>query len=408
MFCSSCGNPVDPEDKFCSFCGAAVEMMPVSRAEEYEKEPDLSDQEQEFGYNISEYDEPPFAPESEDFRESLFSDSDFDEMGGKSAGTGEKTLKAAVSTTVQAAVQKASDIIPKGKDIGKSILKKKTSSGQSGSQREGLVSEEYSGSNYMAQKELWTWLKKDSKRQQFYTDEVDAETEDEYMEDLMEKLRDNQVPARVEKREISWDRNNIKESLYFVVPETNVVNPLSYIVQFAHVGKFTYVEEKTFITPPKLPPSPHEQKPVYGNVLESTLRIMGVGIALIAIGIIIVNNVQTALKLGILLILGGIIALCAGVIYRKNTEETIEYNKKCAKEQADWNSAWNRWQNSIFIHSFQEDVNGQLSRILDGVHTSINQLNDAKFKDMKTMEDRDKNDMAEIESMIKIKQQEYR
>jgi hypothetical protein len=75
---------------------------------------------------------------------------------------------------------------------------------------------------------------------------------------------------------------------------------------------------------------------------------------------------------------------------------------------AEWNGAWNKWQNSIFIHSFQEDANGQLSRIYDSVHTTINQLNELKYKDRKTMEDRDKNEMAELESMIKIKQQEYR
>ena len=104
----------------------------------------------------------------------------------------------------------------------------------------------------------------------------------------------------------------------------------------------------------------------------------------------------------------GAFLMVVGVITKNKANEVLKYNAQCDRELAEWNGAWNKWQNSIFIHSFQEDANGQLSRIYDSVHTTINQLNELKYKDRKTMEDRDKNEMAELESMIKIKQQEYR
>ena len=45
--------------------------------------------------------------------------------------------------------------------------------------------------DYMSSTELWSWLQKDSKRQHFYTEELNTVTQAEYMQKLEEKLQAN-------------------------------------------------------------------------------------------------------------------------------------------------------------------------------------------------------------------------
>ena len=419
MFCSSCGKPIDETDLFCSYCGASTNMVPVSRAENNSDMSSKNTDPSDSGPVIdadhdsvkavtgeSETAGTPFESAAEETDKKsdnpLFSSDDFDEMRKRIAGKAKKAQET-VASNASSAMEKVSSSLSTEK-------KKPVSSTQKTApapERAGLISNEYSGSNYMTRKELWTWLKKDSKRQQFYTEDIDAETEDEYIAELTEKLQENLVPVKVEKRKIEWDRRSWGDNLYFVTPTTKVVNPLSYIVQFSHVGKFTYVEEKTFITPPKLPPSPHIKKAVDRESLARARQAMMYGGGLVLVGLIFML-MHMGTEVGLTIMGSGAFLMVVGVITKNKANEVLKYNAQCDREMAEWNGAWNKWQNSIFIHSFQEDANGQLSRIYDSVHTTINQLNELKYKDRKTMEDRDKNEMAELESMIKIKQQEYR
>ncbi len=419
MFCSSCGKPIEETDMFCSYCGASTNMVPVSRAKITN---DLSQE------NTSSSDSGTVADKDYDDMQAtegegristgsgasltgendkkpenpLFSSDDFDEMRKRIAGKAKKS-KEQVSSNAPNVIEKVSASLSAEK-------KKSVSSTQAAvpaPERAGLVSNEYSGSNYMTRKELWTCLKKDSKRQQFFTEDLDTETEDGYIAELSEKLQENLVPVKVEKRKIEWDKRGLGDELYFVIPVTKVANPLSYIVQFSHVGKFTYVEEKTFITPPKLPPSPHQKKPIDREALAHARQAMMYGGGLAIVGLVfLLMHLGTEASFAIMG--AGAFLILIGMYTRSKANEVLKYNAQCDREEAELNRAWDRWRNSIFIYSFQEDVNGQLSRIYDSVHTTINQLNDVKYKDRKTMEDRDKNEMAELENMIRIKQQEYR
>lgn len=419
MFCSSCGKPIDETDLFCSYCGASTNMVPVSRAENNSDMSSKNTDPSDSGPVIdadhdsvkavtgeSETAGTPFESAAEETEQKpdnpLFSSDDFDEMRKRIAGKAKKAQET-VSSNVSNTIEKVSA----SPNTGKKKSENRAQAAVPAPERAGLVSQEYSGANYMNKKELWTWLKKDSKRQQFFTEDLDTETEDEYIAELREKLQENLVPVKVEKRKIEWDKKGLGDELYFITPATKVANPLSYIVQFSHVGKFTYVEEKTFITPPKLPPSPHQKKPIDRDALARARQTMmyGGGIAIVGL-IFLFMNLGTEMSLAIMG--AGVFLILIGMFSKSKVNEVLKYNAQCDREAAELSRAWTRWQNSIFIHSFQEDVNGQLSRIYDSVHTTINQLNDVKYKGRKTMEDRDKNEMAELENMIKIKQQEYR
>ena len=336
---------------------------------------------------------------------------DFEEMktsmkgfAAKAAGTASKAASSARAAATSAKEQFDGKM---ERDLEKKIEQANAQQEVRQRERAGLVSDEFSGTNYMSTTELWTWLKKDSRRQQYFTEDLSVESEDEYMRELTEKINENHVPAVIEKRNIEWDRSGAREDLYVIIPQTKVVNPLTYLVQFSHVGKFTFVEEKTFITPPNLPVVPHSKIP-HNTLMDRIMRMaflfaLAFFIYAYAGGRISYRSSNTALFL-----LLGIACAGVGVYLFMKARKIDEYNRQCDAELRAWNEAWHKWRTSIFLHSFQEDINGQLSRIFDSVFTCISQINDVKFKDRKTLEDHSVSDMNELEQMISRKQKEYR
>lgn len=409
MYCSSCGKPVDETDKFCFFCGAPVEMIPKSRVEKSEKE---SEQVAEIVESYDETTDDSGKEENEVISTAevgikepgnpLFSSDDLNEMRKQIVEVAGK-VSGAVSATATNGIKAVSDSLNAGKkEPENTVLVSSPASGKKGS-----VNKKDYWNNHMSKKELWTCLKKDSKRQQFFTEEVDNETEEEYMEELGQKIQENKLPATIRKRQIQWDRSGAAEELYFVIPYTNVANPLSCIVQFSHVGKFTYVEEKTFITPPNLPAVPNPPKPVDREALSRSNQLMTLGVGAFLLGIAIMST-RFAMSMAGILSIAGIGMAFLGFTMKKRVDAVIEYNTKCAKEKAAWDRAWEKWYDTIFTHAFQEDINGQLSRTFDAVLSTIHQLNDEKYKNRQMIEDSTTNDMAELDRMIKLKRQEYR
>lgn len=402
MYCRYCGAEIRETSMYCGKCGKSLSSISVDYSENV-------DEDFEYGGNTKMYDEEPIQIQKDSFEDPYqtnnnhTSDISFDFNRFKnsvkdfSAKASETASKAASQAKVAAsqAKEKVDKSIEDG--VNKEIAKANAPQNE----KAGLVSDEYSGSNFMSSTELWTWLKKDSKRQQFYTEEISKEKEEEYIAELSNKLSENCVPVAIEKRKISWDRSNAKEELYVAIPETKVVNPLTYIVQFSHVGRFTFVEEKTFITPPDLPAVPHTKVPNNGIKGGVAIYFLIAGIAgLFAFPAIGMENAAT------FLVCVGLIAFACYQLYK--IYQISEYNKKCDAELKLWNEAWDNWRTSIFLHSFQEDINGQLSRIFDSVFSCINQINEEKFKGKKTLEVQDSSDMNELEQMISRKQAEYR
>ena len=85
-----------------------------------------------------------------------------------------------------------------------------------------------------------------------------------------------------------------------------------------------------------------------------------------------------------------------------------EHNRNCAAQEVAWNQAWNNWENSIFLHSFQENVNGQISRIYDAVFECIKQLNEELFSQKESAEQEESQSMNELEQLIARRKDSYR
>ena len=260
------------------------------------------------------------------------------------------------------------------------------------------------GTDYMSSTELWSWLQKSSKRQHFFTEEENTLSAEEYISLLAKRIAESNVPANVHSRRIQWDRSNVMQDIYLVQPVSNAVNPLSCLVQFNHVGKFTFVEEKTFITPPDLPEVPEKKVPISEELRKQALYLpVGIGVAIIGLLFFAINA-----TVGIVAILCGAALAWFGFSAQQKLNALQEHNRKCDRQEAAWNAAWGNWEDSIFLHSFQENVNGQISRIYDSVFECIKQLNSELFSQEGTGEDEASQSMNELEQLIARRKDNYR
>ena len=264
------------------------------------------------------------------------------------------------------------------------------------------------GTKHMSDTELWSWLKQSSKRQLFYTDEPSDLTEDAFMGKIQNRLDQNAVPATVERRTIEWDRSGVSKSVYLVKPRTDVVNPLSCLVQFNHVGSFTFVEEKTFITPPDLPEVPEKPLPLDASAAKWAGTLLLYGLIAIVVGLVLAFTSRYTRGIGFLVALVGAGMMIGGYFMNQKNRAIREHNAKCAAQERAWNAAWENWKNSIFLHSFQEDINGQLSRIFDSVFETIKQVNAELFSTAKSVEQEESSKMNELEQLIARRKDEYR
>lgn len=261
---------------------------------------------------------------------------------------------------------------------------------------------------YMSSTELWSWLQKDSKRQHFYTEEENTITQEDYMNRLAEKLAANNVPAAVVSKNIQWDRSSVEQRSCFVYPQSSAVNPLSCLIQFNHVGKFTFVEEKTFITPPDLPEIQRKVKIDPDLAKRAGWVLWGCIIAVVGLFWLLQTSRYDSKMLPILLLLIGGGMAFLGLTAQEKLKELKRHNAACAKQEKAWTQAWDNWENSIFLHSFQESTNGQISRIYDAAFECIKQLNEELFAKQASEEQQESQSMNELEQMIARRRDDYR
>lgn len=380
-YCENCGAALGTDDKVCANCGMPLENSEKEITENGEVDKNIGSEGQASQEGKNSY-EDDFAAVKDGMKNAA-----------EKAFIGAQHIASQVGNKINEIKEKEEAALESEVAASK---KAKTSSGHN-----------VDSAKFMSATELWSWLKKDAKRQLFYTDDRNEVTEEEFVSRVEEKMQENGVPAKIEKRKIQWDRSVVQRECYFVLPRTEVVNPVSYILQFNHVGNFSFVEEKTFITPPDLPEVPGKPKPD-ANKYGSSIAMLIAGILFFLFGLSGLGDLNhMAGFVMILLIAGAVLAATGGYGYIKYSV-IVKYNKKCAEQEKVWNLAWSNWRNSIFVYSFQEDINGQLSRIFDAVFGCIKQVSDDIFKEQAAVEDDSSQRMSELEEMIERHKEEYR
>lgn len=250
---------------------------------------------------------------------------------------------------------------------------------------------------------LWTWLKKDSKKEHFYNETELTLEENQFISAVQAKLNENMVPVQISKEDVVWDRMDEYQSRYVIHSlDKNVVNPYSCLLSFNKIGKFTFVEENIFITPPKLTKVPGTKVDLPPN---NGLSLILYGVAALIIGMVV--GAQIAGLLLVCLIVG-ICLIGYGIMLNSNRASAIEHNKQVDKDIKEWNRIWDEWERKSLMCSFQEDSNGQLSRIFDAVYDTVKQVSAELIKGKVVSSEVEKNDLNDLEQLVSRRRNEYR
>ncbi len=385
-----CGNELEENDVFCPYCGKKVTSLSQEETHAEQNQDEFPQVLEETGTSREKEAETPILSQ-EDLQKVKTAVTD---AAGKAVVGAQKIAstigqkveeqKAAIQQSVQREIQKANPVQENRVNAGSRV--------------------EYK-SNYGRPWELWTWLKKDAKKQQFYSSTESDMTIDDYMSRVQEKINDNRVPAKIEQRKVYWDRSNVEQEVFMIRPETKAANPLSCLLQFNHVGNFTFVEEKTFITPPSLPKYPDSPIALDPNLAARAAWLMKGLLVVLAGALCIFLGIR---QIALILIIAGAVLAALGYFASIQVDAIREHNKDCEEQRIAWNKAWAEWKQNMFLHSFQEDTNGHLSRIFDSVFSCIKQVNSELFEGKAVTEEDESADMNELEQLIARRQEEYR
>ena len=250
---------------------------------------------------------------------------------------------------------------------------------------------------------LWTWLKKDSKKEHFYNETELTLEENQFISAVQAKLNENMVPVQIAKEDVVWDRLDEYQSRYVIHSlDKNVVNPYSCLLSFNKIGKFTFVEENIFITPPKLTKVPGTKVDLPPN---NGISLILYGVAALIIGMVVGAEIAGLLLVCIIV---GICLIGYGINLNMSRASAIEHNKQVDKDIKEWNRIWDEWERKSLMCSFQEDSNGQLSRIFDAVYDTVKQVSAELIKGKVVSSEVEKNDLNDLEQLVSRRRNEYR
>lgn len=303
--------------------------------------------------------------------------------------------KESINELTSTAYEGAKDVANK---VNKSLKEKQ--------QKEKEKYKKYDGENIevsLGLTPLWTWLKKDSKKEHFYNETELTLEENQFISAVQAKLNENMVPVQIAKEDVVWDRLDEYQSRYVIHSlDKSVVNPYSCLLSFNKIGKFTFVEENIFITPPKLTKVPGTKVDLPPN--NGTTYIL-YGVAALIIGMVVGAQIAGLLLVCIIV---GICLMVYGINLNMSRASAIEHNKQVDKDIKEWNRIWDEWERKSLMCSFQEDSNGQLSRIFDAVYDTVKQVSAELIKGKVVSSEVEKNDLNDLEQLVSRRRNEYR
>lgn len=254
---------------------------------------------------------------------------------------------------------------------------------------------------------LWTWIRAAGGKTIYENNENDNLTKESFMVSVADKLKENEIPAQIISKNIIWDGGKQTTAEYAVdIKDPTLENPYEMLLQFVRIGKFTFVGNNLFITPPHLPKFPREEVkvPSGGAWIACLLGFLMTFFELDKI------NTDTTTYYGmsasststgdLTILLAGIALLIIGGLFIFDRRQKIENNRLRKQEIAAWNLAWDEWEESHMEYVFQQVVNGRLECIREAIVKSVKQVCDEKFSKAPVVEEKAETKQSDIEAII--------
>lgn len=238
--------------------------------------------------------------------------------------------------------------------------------------------------------DLWTWIRAGDSDSVLYENDKNPDVDKEkFMYYLSNKMRENGLPATLQRKKIVWNEGREVTEEYIVdIKDTSVANPFSMVINFTKIGKFSFVRKNLFITPPNLPDVPGKIPKISG------VWAIVLGILLMLIGGSFSSSdyygMSSSDSSGMAF---GVLLLCIG-----GGIEFFKYMRKTAWD--NWNKAWDDWRREYVEYIFQDIVNGKLECLQKGVSHSIKQVCDSLYPHALVGEDHSKTDQIDLEAAI--------
>ena len=265
---------------------------------------------------------------------------------------------------------------------------------------------------------LWSFLtQSNAKREISCPDDVYV-TIEEFAKELKFQLEYNRLPAIAELVQVEWDNTNTTQKLILVryTDSQSSTNILQDAVGLEQLGRFVYLEKKTYLNPPYLP-SKRTAKPLLDYIPREdagTSRINDIGCAasivllLLGSGFTVGGFALFSFSFNVIGSIALAIAMLTFVLVfndmttgrkrraiekrnlqidqqneqiRKNNETIAKLNQDTSTRDAEWEKNLARWQAETLEVAYLATANDVFGRWTSAVSTTIDQIVQKLFID---------------------------
>ena len=273
---------------------------------------------------------------------------------------------------------------------------------------------------------IWTTLlKSDTKTEIYVPLDLDFEVSlEQFYEAFKRKLAENRIDADAFIDEAFWDDGKVSQKRIVVQYKgsdaANTNNIQKFLVGLDTMGNFTYVEEKVFLSCPKLPkyPKSRDNIPSKHTVVKPSLKQVVIGVGAGILGFATISSVSF---FGVVCL--GIAAVCIGLYvkgqnnysqaesnYQDNLSKAQRNNKEADAEQKAWDGAWNNWRDNVLKTASLSSTNDIFGRFTRALSSSVKLTIKELFEDKKAeLKDRKEKEYSEqqIEEQLAKKKAEF-
>jgi hypothetical protein len=219
---------------------------------------------------------------------------------------------------------------------------------------------------------LWTWLLKSDTKIEIYCPEDLKVTIEDFTKALQERIEKDSVPAKASLCQINWEDAKSKQVVILLKPTDSDIdkNVFNFLITLDTVGNYTYIDEKIYIKPHKIPSFPDKKK----HEPDVTWKSLALGIFFIILGI--TWNIC---------FFPGIYLIFWHFARKKHLGEAKETNKKASDTPEKIAKSWEEWEKNTLDTAYYSANNSKFGKLNQAMSSTVIQVIKALFESKKAV-----------------------